>query len=98
MKPGDMVRVSNHTMEGYEWTRGQIGVLMSNSHIRNFDVQKAENAPPILPYWWIVQVEHKIARGGYALAPLPEKHMTLHTCTESCPKHLNMEANVSCAT
>ena len=92
MNPGDMVQVTTHSMEGYEWTRGQIGIIMSPTHIHDFDVMRPEDAPPILPYWWAVQVEHKVAKGGYALASLPEKYLIPHTCTEPCPKHLNMKA------
>lgn len=91
--PGDLVTILPHHLEGYGWTVGAVGSIKSPAHERDFDVRsipkhlRPQHTPPIKLGWWIVSVEQPKAKGGFAFAALPEKHLAPHACTERCPKH-----------
>lgn len=90
MIPGELIEVLPHNIEGYTWTIGNIGSIIGPAHIANFSINDGMKVPSIWPYMWILQVEHKVAKGDYALASLPEKHLAPHTCVESCPNHFGI--------
>jgi hypothetical protein len=96
IQPGDMVRISEHRLRGYEWTVGAVGSVKLQAHVRDFDARhipkarREANTPPLRPGWWVVSVEHRRAKGGFALATLPEECLAPHACTARCPKHLCM--------
>ncbi|KKN47214.1 hypothetical protein LCGC14_0665030 [marine sediment metagenome] len=92
MNVGDLVDVMPHHLDGKDWTIGQVGVITGPTHtefIDNRHLTKKQRAkvkmPPIKKTWWNCNVEHKVARGGYATVSLPEEFLGPHNCTESCP-------------
>lgn len=100
MIAGELVDVMEHRIEGYEWTCGHIGSIIGPAHILKDNFYAKEwsmKEPPIWPYMWVVQVESDTAKGGYAYANLPEKHLGPHACTTNCPPHFGMKGVQQCA-
>lgn len=89
LKRGDMVRVLYHAFKGFEWTIGQVGSILCQCHERDFDtLHNRRNRPPLKPGWWVVAVDSKTAKGGFALAGLPGEYLAPHACTSKCKPHL----------
>lgn len=95
MKPGDLIEVMQHNISGYGWTCGQIGSIIGPAHTRLVSKDWGIKSP-IWPCMWVVQVENPKAKGGYALAALPEKYLGPHNCTTRCPDHFGIRGE-SCA-
>ena len=89
LERGDLVRVLDHQLPGFRWTVGKIGSVYCSSHIAPFDRlhNPAQKTPRIREGWWVVAVCSDTAKGGYALAALPEECLAPHACTERCPAH-----------
>ena len=89
LKRGDLVKVLDHNLKGYEWTIGQVGSILSKCRDRDFSRlhRSKEPAPPLKPGWWVVAVDSKVAHGGCAFAGLPEEHLAPHACTDRCKEH-----------
>lgn len=90
LKRGDLVKVLNHNLKGYEWTVNQVGPIFCQSHKKDFDglhKHQKDDIPPLKPGWWVIAIDHKEAKGGFALATLPEEHLAPHACTDRCKEH-----------
>ena len=89
MITGDIIEVMPHTLSGLEWTKGAIGVIRGPSHEPGFHIMPRTPIPSgIKVGWWVVSLENSRAKGGYALASLPDKYLAPHACTSRCPQHL----------
>lgn len=82
------IDVMEHHLEGLEWTIGRVGVVQGPAHVRSFAKEWGHTEPPIREGWHTVSVENPRAKGGYAIATLPMRHLAPHACTSRCPKHL----------
>lgn len=93
LKRGDLVKVTDRRMQGYEWTIGKVGSIVCASHVASFDRlhHPEQTAPAYREGWWVVSVCSDTAKGGYALACLPEEHLAPHACTERCPEQHKCE-------
>lgn len=91
MSPGDLVDIMTHHISGSEWTSGKVGVIkkpaLALDKGQHYSKDDAGKIPPTKLGWWIVSVNSPTAKGGYAFAALPEKHLGPHSCTVSCPVH-----------
>lgn len=87
---GDLIRVMEHNLDGYAWTIGMVGAIQSPAYEADFDLLKesATPRPAVRSGWWIVNVEHRRARGGFATATLPEEVLAPHGCTTRCGTHV----------
>lgn len=96
---GELVRVMEHSLEGYAWTVGKVGSVVSMAHTQSFSVLAggrievggsllSDSQPPVKQGWYIVSVDHDRAKRGYAYATLPETALSPHACTSRCGKHL----------
>lgn len=94
MKNGDMIDVMPHTLGGWEWTVNKVGIVMGPMH--QSMIQWGSRSL-VMPYWWLVQLESDTAKGGWALAALPEKYLGPHACTSNCPDHFGIKRSESCA-
>jgi len=88
IQEGDMIDVMEHLLHGREWTIGHVGIVQGPAHIQDFAKEWTNIKPVVREGWWIVSVENRAAKRGYAFATLPGEHLAPHACTSSCPKHL----------
>lgn len=97
MNRGDIISVMPHHIKGYDWTIGQVGVILGPTHTENIDnrhlnvsARAKVKLPPVKEGWYVVSLTHSVAKGGYAYADLPEEFLSPHACTVNCPRHLSL--------
>lgn len=90
MNRGDIISVMPHSIHGYTWTVGKIGVVLSQARTSYWHRDWGMTEPALKPGWWVVSLGHPVAKNGYAYAALPEEFLGPHNCTVNCPKHLSL--------